>query len=166
MNSRFTKLLILSVVSLGLVFGQQSGAGRGRRGMGANGNFDPAAMLQRRIDMLASRLGLTADQKTQATKIYTDAQTAAQPIHTSIQQNRQSLSDAVKKNDAGAIDQLSSSIGLLDGQALAIQSKADAAFYAILTPDQQAKYGQAGPGGGGPGRFGGAPMGRPGWGRQ
>lgn len=163
MTSRFQKLLVLGVASLGLVFGQAPG--RGQRGMGGPGNFDPAAMLQRRIDNLSERLGLTDAQKTQATKIFTDAQTAAQPIRASIQQNHQSLREAVKKNDLGAIDQLSAGIGNLEGQAMSIQSKAEAAFWALLTPDQQAKYGQRG---GGPGRMGGGggPMGRPGWGRQ
>jgi Spy/CpxP family protein refolding chaperone len=135
--------------------------------MGGPANFDPAAMLQRRIDMLTQKLSLTPAQVTQATKIYTDAQTATLPIQTGIQQNHQSLRDAVKKNDSGAIDQLSATIGTLEGQATSIQSKAEAAFYAILTPDQQAKYGQRGPGGPGGARFGGAPMGgRPGWNRQ
>jgi len=53
---------------------------------------------------------------------------------------------------------------------LSIQSKAEAAFYAILTPEQQAKYAE-GPGGmgGGPRGMGGrgaGRMGRPDWGRQ
>ncbi|MCX6625167.1 MAG: Spy/CpxP family protein refolding chaperone [Acidobacteria bacterium] len=165
MNSYFTKFLVLSAVSIGLAFGQQ--AGSGRRGMGGPMNFDPAAMLQRRIEMLATRLELTDAQKAQATKIFTDEQTAAQPLQTSVQQNRQSLRDAVKKNDLGAIDQLSAAIGNLEGQLLSMQSKAGAAFYAILTADQQAKAGAGGPGGGrGPGGMGGGPMGRQGWGRQ
>lgn len=162
MNS-FTKLLALSVLSLGISFAQ-FGPGGGRRGMGAGANFDPAAMLQRRIDMLTQRLSLSDTQKTQATKIFTDAQTAAQPLQASIQQNQTSLQAAVKKNDLGAIDQLSSAIGGLHGQVLSIQSKADGAFYAILTPEQQAKYAE-GPGGGMGGRGAGR-MGRPEWGRQ
>jgi len=68
------------------------------------------------------------------------------------------MRDAVKKNDTAAIDQLSATIGTETGQLSAIQNKADAAFYAILTPDQQAKYDKAGPRGRGlPGM-----MGRPG----
>lgn len=161
MNSRCMKVLVMGVVAAGLVLGQQSTPGRGRRGM-MGGNFDPAQMVQMRVDRLAQRLSLTDAQKTQATKIFTDAQTASQPIITSIQDNHTSLRDAVKKNDLGAIDQLSSTIGGLNGQLTSIQAKADAAFYAILTPDQQSKYGT----GGMAGRFGGGMMGRPGWGRQ
>ncbi len=153
----------MGVVSLGLALGQQSTPGRGRRGMMGGGNFDPAQMVQMRVDRLAQRLSLTDAQKTQATKIFTDAQTAAQPIHTSLQQNRTSLRDAVQKNDLGAIDQVSSTMGGLEGQLTSIQSKAEAAFYVILTPDQQAKYGTRGMGGGG---MMGMPMGRPGWNRQ
>ena len=72
----------------------------------------------------------------------------------------QSLVDAVKKNDTAAIDQVSANIGTLQGQLTAIQSKADAAFYAILTPDQQSKYHigpMGGPGGMGPGMMGRGP---------
>jgi hypothetical protein len=67
---------------------------------------------------------------------------------------------AVKNNATSVIDQLSSAIGTLNGQVLAIQSKADAAFYAILTSDQQTKLDQSG-GLNGPGGFGGGPGGPP-----
>lgn len=49
--------------------------------------------------------------------------------------------------------------GSLSGQILSIQSKADAAFRAILTPDQQAKLDQLGGFAGG--GFGPGPGGRP-----
>ena len=45
-------------------------------------------------------------------------------------------------------------IGTLSGLALAAQSKADAAFYALLTAEQRTRYeavGNRGPGGRGPG---------------
>ncbi len=145
-------------LAAGLVFGQP---GTGWRA-GQGGNFDPAQMVRMRVDRMAQRLNLTDAQKTQALKIFTDAETATQPIFTSIQQNHASLRDAVKKNDLATIDQVALTLGGLDGQITAIQAKADAAFYAILTPDQQSRYG-TGPGGG---RYGGGMMGRPGWGRQ
>jgi len=46
---------------------------------------------------------------------------------------------------------VAANIGLLTGQIQAIQSKANAAFYAILTADQQTKFDQIGFGGFGPG---------------
>jgi Spy/CpxP family protein refolding chaperone len=101
---------------------------------------DPQAMIQMRVNFLASRLSLTDAQKTKATSIFTDASTANQSVRTSMQSNRQSLLDAVKKNDTAAIDQLSVTAGTLTGQLTAIEMKAEAAFYATLTADQQAKY--------------------------
>ena len=122
---------------------------------------DPQTMIERRVNFLAKMLDLTDAQKASATSIFTNAYTASQSVHTSLQTNRQSLSEAVKKNDTAAIESLSEKIGALTGQLTAIESKADAAFYATLTADQQAKYdemprmGPGAPGGRmGPGGFG------------
>ena len=107
-------------------------------------------MIQRRVDFLASQLSLTDDQKTQALSIFTNARSAADNARSSLQTTNQSLPDAVKKNDTAAIDQLSTTIGSLTGQLTAIERKADAAFYALLTADQKAKFDQTRGGFGGP----------------
>ena len=123
---------------------------------------DPQTMIQTRVNFLATLLSLTDAQKSQALTIYTNAYTAAQALQTTMQTDRQNLTTAVKSNNTASIDQIAASIGTLDGQRLAISSKADAAFYALLTADQQTKYdalAHGGPGGGpggpgGPGGFG------------
>jgi hypothetical protein len=120
---------------------------------------DPATQAQMRVNMLASQLNLTDAQKSSALSIFTASFTAAQNIQTSLQANRTSLSDAVKKNDTATIDQLSATAGTLTAQLTAIDSKADAAFYTLLTADQKTLYDampHGGPGGrgfgpGGPG---------------
>jgi Spy/CpxP family protein refolding chaperone len=121
-------------------------------------------MIQMRVDRMATQLSLTDTQKTKATAIFTEAFTAAQSIQADLHTNRQSLEDAVKKNDAAAISTLSVTAGTLSGQLTAINTKAEAAFYATLTADQQAKYdayphggpgGPMGGGGFGPSRAGG-----------
>lgn len=115
---------------------------------------DPATAAQMRVSHLATALSLTDAQQAQATTIFTNAMTASQNLHSSLQANRQSIADAVKKNDTASIDQLSAAAGTLSGQLTAIDAKANAAIYQILTPDQQAKYDtmpHGGPGGGGPG---------------
>jgi len=125
---------------------------------------DPATMIQMRVAHLTALLGLTSAQQTQATTIFTNAYTAGQSIQTSLQTDRTTLSDAVKANTTTTIDQVSGTIGTLQGQLLAINSKADAAFYAILTADQKTTYDSMphGPGGpGGPGGHGGPPPGPP-----
>jgi hypothetical protein len=118
---------------------------------------DPAAMVQNRVTRLTALLGLSTTQVTQATTIFTDAQTAITPLHTTLSGYRTSMQAAVKSNSTTTIDQLAASIGVTTGQIAAVQNKAEAAFYAILTAAQQTTLGAAGGGG-----FGGRGGGRPG----
>lgn len=121
---------------------------------------DPATIVANQVARLTTLLSLTTAQQAQATTIFTNALTAITPLQTTINTDHTSLATAVKSNATGTIDQLASAIGTAEGQILSIQNKADAAFYAILTTDQQTKlsqrpfFGGAGYGGGGPG-FGG-----------
>ena len=134
---------------------------------------DPATMIANRVARLTTLLSLTTAQAAQATTIFTNEQTAISPLQTTLQSARTSLESAVKSNATATIDQLATQIGTVTGQITAAHSKADAAFWAILTADQQAKLeasgGLGGPGGRGPGGSGGGPgpfgMGR-GRGRQ
>jgi Spy/CpxP family protein refolding chaperone len=108
-------------------------------------------MIQMRVSHLTVLLSLTSAQQTQATTIFTNALTASQSVQSSLHTDRDTLATAVKANNTAAIDQVSVTIGTLQGQLTAINAKSDAAFYAILTPDQQAKYDampHGGPGGG------------------
>jgi Spy/CpxP family protein refolding chaperone len=111
---------------------------------------DPATIVQNQVARLTSLLSLTSAQQTQATTIFTNALAAITPLQTTLSTDFQSLQAAVKSNNISTIDQLASAIGTVDGQILSIQNKADAAFYAILTADQQSKLGQT-PFPGGPG---------------
>jgi Spy/CpxP family protein refolding chaperone len=131
---------------------------------------DPTAMITMRVNMLAAQLNLTDAQKAQAITIFTNANTAGQTIRTSQQTNQQSLAAAVKANATGTIDQVSAAIGVQQGQLTAIDSKAEAAFYFILTADQKTLYdamphggpgGPGGPGGGGRGMMGNGMRGGP-----
>jgi Spy/CpxP family protein refolding chaperone len=99
---------------------------------------------------LTALLSLTTAQQAQATTIFTNEQTAVQAIDTELQTAHTSLAAAVKSNTTATIDSLSAQIGVYHGQILSTQSKAQAAFYAILTADQQTKYSaiHGGPGGG------------------
>lgn len=115
-----------------------------------------------RVNMLANWLSLTETQKTQATKIFADAQTASETARTAMQTARESLGEAIKTNNTASIEQLSRDIGGATTDLTSVESKAQAAFYAILTADQKAKYdttpgrGMGGPGMGG--RMGGPGM--------
>ncbi len=123
---------------------------------------DPATMAQHQVERLTTLLNLTTAQASQATSIFTNAATSGAALQTTLGTDRTSLQTAIKSNAATTIDQLSTAIGTLQGQILSIQSKADAAFYAILTSDQQTKLdslGGFGRGGFGPGPGGPPPRG-------
>jgi len=134
-------LCTAAALSAGIVFAQGMGRtqGMGRRGVPGQPP-DPQAMVEMRVNRLATVLNLTDAQKAQAVSIFTNARSSSQGIHENMRNVRQSLLDAIKRNDAGAIEALAAQAGTLHGQLLAIQGKADAAFYAMLNADQQAKY--------------------------
>lgn len=117
---------------------------------------DPATMVEHRVARLTALLGLSSQQATQTTTIFTNAQTALAPFETSLRQANEALPAAVKSNATSTIDTLATTIGSATAQITAIRNKADAAFYTILTADQQAKFGQTG--GWGMGGLGPRPM--------
>jgi Spy/CpxP family protein refolding chaperone len=127
----FLFLPLAAVLAASLAFAQTSGA-----------MSNPANRVQRRVGFLTNVLGLTSAQQQQATTIYTNAADAEASIQSSLKAARQTLQTAVTNNDTGGIEQNATTIGTLTGQLLSAQSKADAAFYQILTPDQQAKWTQ------------------------
>jgi Spy/CpxP family protein refolding chaperone len=121
------------------------------------------------VKRLTALLTLTTAQQTQATTIFTTQQTAVSALNTSMQTAQTALQTAIKANDLTGIITQATQIGSLTTQQVEAQAKGEAAFYAILTADQQTKYnqlhsvglgGRGGPGGGGfggrgAGRFGG-----------
>lgn len=148
------KLMTTMVAAAALTFAQ------GPRGNGGTPP-DPAKRIEMRVNMLANQLSLTEAQKAQATKIFTDAQTAAETARTAMQTAREGLGEAIKTNNTASIEQLSRDIGSATTELTSIESKAQAAFYAILTAEQKTKFdsmpgrGMGGPGMGGPGMPGG-----------
>jgi len=94
-------------------------------------------MAQNRVTAMAAKLGLSAEQQAQATTIFANAQAAEAPLRASMKTARQGLNDAVHSNNTVGIEQLSATIGTLTGQINLAQSKAMAAFYQILTPEQR-----------------------------
>jgi Spy/CpxP family protein refolding chaperone len=106
------------------------------------------------VARLTTLLTLTSAQQTQATTIFTNEQTAITPVLAQVKSARTSLTAAVHANETATIDTAAAQIGTFEGQLMDIRSKAQAAFYAVLTQDQQTKYtslhgmgGFAGPGG-------------------
>jgi Spy/CpxP family protein refolding chaperone len=139
------KRIITLFAFTSLLFGQSSGTG--------STPPTPAQQAARMVGRLTTLLTLTTAQQTQATTIYTSEVTALATINTSMQAARTALQTAVKSNDQGGITTQAIQIGNLTTQQLEAQAKAEAAFYAILTADQQTQYSQLHSGG--PGGFGG-----------
>jgi Spy/CpxP family protein refolding chaperone len=88
---------------------------------------------------LIQALDLTAAQKQQAKAILQATRQQAQPLAQQLKQSRQSLSAAIEAGDTTKIQQISTAMGTLQGQVLAIRSAGKAQFYALLTPDQKTK---------------------------
>lgn len=151
MKLKLPRMILLSALSIGAVLAQ----GPGFRGAGGGDRvLDSATSIDRRIAFLKALLTLTDAQVAQATTIYTNAAATVTPLQTSLQTARESLATAIKSNSTTTIDQLAAQIGTLTGQILGAQSKADAAFYALLTATQKTTFdtvGPRGPRGGGPG---------------
>jgi len=94
---------------------------------------------QHHVKMLTALLNLTAAQQQQATTIYTNAENAQQNLHENQKTTHDSLRTAIKSNDSAAIDQIASAMAQSTAQSIATHAKAEAAFYQILTPEQQTK---------------------------
>ncbi len=131
MKKTLTTFLLTSALATQLLFAQ-----------GPGNPPNPANMVQRRVSFLTTLLSLTSNQQTQASTIFTNAASSATVARGSLRAARQSLADAVAKNDTAAIDQASTTIGNLTAELTSTEAKADAAFYQILTPDQQTKLNQ------------------------
>ena len=107
-----------------------------------------------RLDYLAGYLSLTDSQKPQAKIIFDAAATANETARGQFTAAQEALTAGVKANRTDAeLDRLAAAVGLVQGQLAAINAKASAKFYALLTPEQKTKYDALGNrgGGGGPG---------------
>lgn len=131
--NKYIATALLAVCSLPLM--AQQGSGSGQRPGAATG----------RMNYLAGYLGLTEAQKTQAQTIFTAAQTASEALQGQLDSARDAVRATIKANATDAeIDRLAAAVGVFQGQLLAIQTKASAKFYALLTAEQKAKYDQMG----------------------
>src|SRR5947209_7677527 len=87
---------------------------------GALGSAQNSAdAIARRVQFLTTLLGLSTDQASQATTIFTNEAAAVAAIQTNLDTARTSLQTAIQSNSTAQIDQLSSQIGTWQGQTLA-----------------------------------------------
>jgi Spy/CpxP family protein refolding chaperone len=157
MKHRLTTLTITAAITAAALAAQ----GQGRPPEGAVRT--PADFVQTRVDFLTGSLSLNDLQKKDALAIFTAATQAGEAIRQQFPDKHKALREAVKNNATDSqIDALAADLGALQAKQLAIQTKAEAKFYALLTKEQKDKFdnlrpmgpgGPGGPGGrGGPGR--------------
>ena len=109
---------------------------------GPPGPPDPATMAQHQVKFLTTVLSLTSTQQQHALTIFTNAANSESGSLDTMKTAHEALNAAVKNNDSAGITQAANTIGNLMAQSVAAHAKASAAFYQILTPDQQTKYNQ------------------------
>jgi Spy/CpxP family protein refolding chaperone len=142
--NRINLLLITTIAMAGMLFAQGQGAPRLRGLQALRGGRGAGADLQQRREnrLLASYLGLTADQLARQKEINQAAAEQAKPIRQELNQTRKQLQEAIR--NLQPVDSLATQVGALTGQLTAIQAKARQDFLRILTPDQLQKLRQLG----------------------
>ena len=117
---------------------------QGPHGRGAGAPGGPSGP-GRGLDFLTGYLGLSDTQKQQAQTIFDAARTASETARGQLTSARDALRQAVKANQPETqLDQLAAAVGVIQGRLEAINAKASAKFYALLTTEQKQKYDQAG----------------------
>jgi hypothetical protein len=94
------------------------------------------------VNTLSAMLALTPSQQQNASAIFTAAASSHTSIKTGIKPLHVTLAAAVRKNDTVGISQTTASLSLLSAQKLSNGALANAAFFQILTPAQQATLAQ------------------------
>lgn len=150
--------LTLAIATLAAAAGLMAQPGPGGPRPGRGTPPAPAEMVERRVQMLTTRLELTAAQQAQAKTIFTEEANAIQALSSKWTEARDAMEKAVKTTGLDAdIERAAAALGALETQTATIRGKAQAKFRAILTPDQKTKLDSMEEGGRGmgPGRMGG-----------
>jgi hypothetical protein len=150
----FIRLVLASVLAVGLASAQRGGGGGGGDmggggmggGSGATGDAGsmgggmPRAVRQSRADMVAEKLHLNKEQKDQAAKIFAAAQEEAAPFAEQVRQGRSAITTAILQGQTGDdFNKMMAQFTELMAQKAAVEAKAYGKLYAILDAKQQAK---------------------------
>lgn len=131
-----TKKLVLGAAALALAAGAILAKGLAPR-PGQAGAFVPDG---RRLELLATYLGLSEAQKKEARAIAEAAHKQAQQIIGELKSGHEEMAAAVKSGKSEAeIDHIAAAQGERTGRFAAVAGKAMANFYALLTPEQKDK---------------------------
>jgi hypothetical protein len=137
------RLLLASLLAVGLAAAQGKNGGGGGGDMGADPSMSggmPRAQRQSRLDIVADKLHLSKDQKAQAAAIFSSAQEEAAPINEQIRQGRSAIAGALIDGKTGDdINKMMAQFTELMAQKSAVEAKAYGKLYALLETKQQAK---------------------------
>jgi len=101
-----------------------------------------AAKQVKYLNSMTALLSLTPAQQEQAAAIFANAASARTAAHANLQAAHRQLAAAVTNNDSAAISRTSAALGVLMSQRFSSGAMANAAFFQLLTPDQQSKLAQ------------------------
>ena len=126
------------------------GQGSGQSSDTAAAPPNPAKMIANQmvashVSQLTTELNLNSEQQAQATSIFATENSAVFGLMNRLLMARTALQTAVENNEISVITAQARQIGTLTGQTVEAHAKAEAAFYAILSPDQKAEYRQLKP---------------------
>jgi Spy/CpxP family protein refolding chaperone len=130
----------LPVLMAGALFAQQTAPSGGNppsttRQQSAARRSDYTAHLTR-------ALNLTPDQQTKVKAIFADARQRREALAPKMREERAALKTAVQNGNDREIDRIVHQNAQLNADARALHVKAMAKVYALLTPDQKAKFDQ------------------------
>ncbi len=103
---------------------------------------DPTSSVRRQMQYWVDVLSLTPEQTEQVVSLFVEARKSQDALRSEFQVSRQNLGAAIKNNDANAIEQASELFGSLSAKSTSARAKAAAAFYQVLTAEQQTKFNQ------------------------
>jgi LTXXQ motif family protein len=115
----------------------------------------PTQAAANKVTRLTKLLDLSTSQQTEATGYFTTEETTLATVRTALHTAHTALEADIKTANSADIVVQAKAIGTLTTEEVQARATADAAFYAILSGDQQTKYEAIGPRGG----FGGGPGG-------
>jgi Spy/CpxP family protein refolding chaperone len=133
-------LIVLFSAMLPLMAQPPFGRGGRPAAVGPMGQNTAGSARGNRLDFLTGYLSLTETQKTAAQAIFDAANTASATAQGAVASAHDALAAAIKAGTSdNQIDTLAAAVGAAESKEIAIRSKADVKFRALLTAEQKTK---------------------------
>jgi Spy/CpxP family protein refolding chaperone len=130
----------LTIAMAGALFAQQTAPSGGNPP--TTTRQQSAARRSNHAARLTRALNLTPDQQTKVKAIFADARQRREALAPKMREERAALKTAVQNGNDREIDRIVHQNAQLNADVRALHVKAMAKVYALLTPDQKAKFDQ------------------------